>query len=341
MPSLTGWLAATVVSVAFAFGGALAQAAAPAAPAEKAAPSAPADKAAPVPPAEPPAAAASPATPDTANVPAPAPPPAPEPAPLPQSALVTEPPGALEGATSVSRWSSPEAVLEQITITDVAIALFALAVLVFAFRTSSASARMRAYAQRQAEDSRRAVEASEKAADSAERSAHAAEQALASMRDTAERQLRPYVTVRQFLQAPVKDERQNVHGWLLQVAWQNSGTTPTRGFRYWAMLREFDGAIPDDFDFTPAGLKDFAGGELGANGSVNSPPLFVTQQQISRIQDGSRKALLLGQADYSDMAGTVKRETRFCVELVLVNDPSGANGSPFSFSYYPKYNTIT
>jgi hypothetical protein len=338
---MTGWFAATFVSVAFALGGAIAEAAAPAGPADKAASPAPAEKAAPAAPPEQPGLSPTPAPVDATSLPPPAPTPAPEPTPLPQSPLVTEPPGAGDRATSMSRWSSPDAILDQLTVTDIAIAIFALAVLIFAFRTSSASAHLRAHAQRQAEDGRRAVEASEKAADSAERSAHAAEQALASMRDTAERQLRPYVTVRQFLQAPAKDERQNVHGWLLQVAWQNSGTTPTRGFRYWAMLREFDGAIPDDFDFKPAGLKDFAGGELGSNGTVNSPPLFVTQQQISRIQDGSRKALLLGQADYSDMAGTVKRETRFCVELVLVNDPSGANGSPFSFSYYPKYNSIT
>lgn len=326
-----------VFCAAFAASGAIAQAAAPAAPADKPAPGAPPGET------TPPATATTPPTPDAATVPDAAPTPPPEPSPLAETPLVTEPPGVAgpSEVTPTSRWSSVESVLDQVSVTDAAIALFALAVLIFAFRTSSSNARLRAFAERQAETSRRAVEASEKAADSAERSAHASEQALASMRDTAERQLRPYVTVRQFLQAPVKDERQNVHGWLLQVAWQNSGTTPTRGFRYWAMLREFDGAIPDDFEFTPAGLKDFAGGELGSNGSVNSPPLFVTQQQISRIQDGSRKALLLGQADYSDMAGIVKRETKFCVELVLVNDPSGANGSPFSFSYYPKYNTIT
>jgi len=306
---------ATIVLIAaFAAGGALAQTPVPAAP---------------------PAAAKKDEAP-------PAPPP--EPQPLPP-ALVTEPPGAAEpaapGVRPAPRWMSLETALEDVRITDLVIALFALMVAIFAFRTSSSSARMRTIAQGQAEHHRRAVEASEKAADSAERSAHAAEQALASLRDTAERQLRPYVTVRQFLQAPVKDDRQNVHGWLLQVAWQNTGATPTKGFRYWAMLREFEGPIPDDFEFTPAGLKDFAGGELGANGSVNSPPLFVTQQQIARIQDGSRKALLLGQADYGDMAGTVKRETRFCVELVLVNDPSGANGSPFSFSYHPRYNAVT
>jgi hypothetical protein len=273
---------------------------------------------------------------------APSTPTPPEPPSTP-SALISEPPVTEGDAAPATRprWASLDTALEDVRITDLMIALFALVVAIFAFRTSSSTARMRALAQRQAEDNRRAVEASEKAADSAERSAHAAEQALASVRDTAERQLRPYVTVRQFLQAPVKDDRQNVHGWLLQVAWQNTGATPTKGFRYWAMLREFDGAIPDDFEFTPAGLKDFAGGELGSNGTVNSPPLFISLQQIARIQDGSRKALLLGQADYSDMAGTAKRETKFCVELVLVNDPGGANGSPFSFSYYPKHNSIT
>lgn len=331
-------LTAIVLGAAFAIGGVSAPAAAAAASADKAEPPAKSPEES-----TPAAATAPTATPEPATTPQPAPPPPPAPAPLPESLLITEPPGAAGEAVTMpkARRSRLDAMVEQVSITDVAIALFALAVVFFAFRTSSSNARIRAFAERQAEHARRAVEASEKAADSAERSAHAAEQALASMRDTAERQLRPYVTVKQFLQAPVKDERQNVHGWLLQVAWQNSGTTPTRGFRYWAMLREFDGAIPEDFEFTPAGLKDFAGGELGSNGSVNSPPLFVTQQQISRIQDGSRKALLLGQADYSDMAGTVKRETRFCVELVLVNDPGGANGSPFSFSYHPKYNSIT
>ena len=234
-----------------------------------------------------------------------------------------------------------DTLLRDLRISDLLIALFALAVAFFAFRTSSSVAKLRAAAQRQAEDNQRAIEASAKAADAAQRSAGVAEQTLASVRETAERQSRAYVTVRQFLQAPVKDDRQNVHGWLLQVAWQNTGATPTKGFRYWATLREFDRAVPDDFEFTPAGLKDYAGGELGSNGTVNSPPLFVSQQQIATIQDGSRKILLLGQADYQDMVRDAKHETRFCVELVVVNDPGGANGSPFSFSYHAKYNSIT
>jgi hypothetical protein len=231
--------------------------------------------------------------------------------------------------------------MQDVRVTDLAIALFALLVALFAFRTSTTTRRLRATMQRHAEDNHRAVQASAQASDAARRSADAAERTLASVRETSERQLRAYVTVRQFLQAPVKDDRQSIHGWLLQVAWQNTGATPTRGFRYWAMLREFERAVPDDFEFTPAGLKDFAGGELGSNGTVNSPPLFVSQQLIARIQDGSRKVLLLGQADYHDMIRDVKHETRFCVELVVVNDPGGANGSPFSFSYHPLYNTVT
>ena len=234
-----------------------------------------------------------------------------------------------------------DALMHDVRVTDVAIATFALLVALFALGSAIGGARLRAMARRQAEDHHRAFNASEKAADAARRSAEAAEQTLSALRDSSERQLRAYVTVRQFLQTPVKDDRQSVHGWLLQVAWQNTGVTPTKGFRYWAMLREFERAVPEDFEFTPAGLKDFAGGELGSNGTVNSPPLFVSQQQIAKLQDGTRKMLLLGQADYQDMVRDQKHETRFCVELVLVNDPGGANGSPFSFSYHPKYNTVT
>ena len=250
-------------------------------------------------------------------------------------------PAAVAPASPATRWSSFDGIMQEIRATDLAIALFALLVAIFAFRTSTSTAKLRGLLRRHAEDNHRAVEASAQASDAARRSADAAEQTLAALRETSERQLRAYVTVRQFLQAPVKDDRQNVHGWLLQVAWQNTGATPTKGFRYWAMLREFERAVPEDFEFTPVGLKDFAGGELGSNGTVNSPPLFVSQQLITRIQDGSRKVLLLGQADYEDMLRDAKHATRFCVELVLVNDPGGANGSPFSFSYYPEHNTIT
>jgi hypothetical protein len=288
---------------------------------------------------EPPGSEAPDAT--TASAPTLSPAPAPAVTSTPALAPSPAPAPAAAPADWRTRWSSFDGIMQELRATDLAIALFALLVAIFAFRTSTSTAKLRGLLRRHAEDNHRAVEASAQASDAARRSADAAEQTLAALRETSERQLRAYVTVRQFLQAPVKDDRQNVHGWLLQVAWQNTGATPTKGFRYWAMLREFERAVPEDFEFTPVGLKDFAGGELGSNGTVNSPPLFVSQQLITRIQDGSRKVLLLGQADYEDMLRDAKHSTRFCVELVLVNDPGGANGSPFSFSYYPQHNTIT
>ena len=273
---------------------------------------------------------------------------APPPPPVEPAPLVTEPPPATAAPAAppvVTQRSAPtftpERLLQDVKITDILIALFAFLVAIFTWRVGSPASGLRGAAQRQAEESRRVLEAGETAAEAARRSAESAEQTLGVLRDTAERQLRAYVTVKQFVQTPAGDERQEGSGWLLQVVWQNTGATPTKGFRYWAMLREFDGAIADDFEFTPAGIKDYAGGELGSSLTVSSPPLFISQQQIAKIQDGSRKMLLLGQADYHDMMRDVKRETRFCVELVLVNDPAGASGSPFSFSYHPRYNTIT
>ena len=285
---------------------------------------------------------ASAATPSAAST-------APVAAPAEANALVSEPPGtdaAPPPQMSVSADPPPPlqrigAMLGELKVTDLVVALFALLMTLALMRVASAVARLRKAATSQAENNRKAVEAMQKAADAAARSAESADMTAGAVLNSVERQLRAYVTVRQFIQAPMKDERGH-HGWLLQVVWQNTGQTPTKGFRYWAMLREFDRAIPVDFEFTPAGLKDFAGGELGSSASVNSPPLLVSPQLISKLQDGSRKVLLLGQADYDDVLGNnTPRETRFCVEVMLMNDPSGANGSPFSFTYHPRHNIVT
>lgn len=277
--------------------------------------------------------------------PPPSPPPAPAGEPAPQNLpLVAEPPvppadsdQAPPALRSVWEGVTIQRLLQDVKITDLAIALFALAIAFFAWTVSSIS-RLRADPDGHTEESRRIIESSENAAEAARRSAETAEQALGLMRETAERQLRAYVTIRQFAQSPAKEAR----GWLIQIVWQNAGATPTKGFRYWAMLREFDEVIPDDFEFTPGGLKDYAGGELGANGTVSSPPLLLPSQTIARMRDGSRKVLLLGQAGYADFGGHhARRETRFCMEVVLSGDGSGEESAPFSFVYYPRHNYIT
>jgi hypothetical protein len=232
--------------------------------------------------------------------------------------------------------------LESAKLTDVLIALFTLCVALFAWRLSAATARAASAAQGQLDANRRAIEASERAAEAAQRSAEAAERSAGVIQDTAARQLRPYVTVKEFLQGPVKDDQNFLHGWVFQVVWQNSGSTPTRGFRYWAALRQFDHEIPADFDFAPPVTADFAGGELGSNSTVTSGTLFVPQADVVQIQTGGRKAVLYGKAEYQDVLGSdAKRETRFAVEVILVADPGGANGTPFSFSYFPRHNAIS
>jgi len=258
--------------------------------------------------------------------------------------LVEEPPSASTddqtpppALRSVWEGVTLQRLMHDVKITDLAIALFALAIALFAWAIFS-SLRKQPDADGLTDEGRRVVDASENAAEAARRSAETAEQALGLMRETAERQLRAYVTIKQFVQTPARDGR----GWLLHVVWQNAGATPTKGFRYWAMLRDFDDTIPDDFEFTPGGIKDYAGGELGANGSVSSPPLLLPAQSIARMRDGSRKVLLLGQAAYADFGGHhARRETRFCMEVVLAGDATGEEAAPFSFVYYPRHNYMT
>jgi hypothetical protein len=307
------------------------KAAAKALPAAAAATAAPAATAA----ASEPAAAATTPAPTPAAAPAVTPPPAEKPVALPPAASPAAPVQAAQ-ADPV-----PQA-LQSLKLTDILIALFTLFVAIFAWRLSVSATRAATTAQGHADANRRAIEASERAAEAAKRSAEAAEKSAIVLQDTAARQLRPYVTVKEFLQGPVKDEKNFLHGWVFQVVWQNSGATPTRGFRYWAALRQFDHEIPADFDFAPPVMADFAGGELGSNSTVTSGTLFVAQPDVLHLQTATRKAVLYGKAEYNDVLGTdVKRETRFAVEVILVADPSGANGTPFSFSYFPRHNAIS
>jgi hypothetical protein len=288
-----------------------------------------------------PAAAGEPAAAATTPAPAPAvtPPPADKPVALPPAASpASSPPAPVQAAQPDPATQA----LQSLKLTDILIALFTLLVAIFAWRLSASASRAAATAQGHADANRRSIEASERAAEAAKRSAEAAEKSAIVLQDTAARQLRPYVTVKEFLQGPVKDEKNFLHGWVFQVVWQNSGATPTRGFRYWAALRQFDHEIPADFDFAPPVMADFAGGELGSNSTVTSGTLFVAQADVLHLQTATRKAVLYGKAEYNDVLGTdTKRETRFAVEVILVADPSGANGTPFSFSYFPRHNAIS
>lgn len=285
-----------------------------------------------------PAAAAPAAAPTAASDKPPATPPS-------APAAATPPAAAAAAAPAADPAHRPEPLyqfMHDMDLTDVLIAVFTLFVAIFAWRVSRVTAGSGAAAQGLLDANRRAIEASERAAEAAKRSAEAAERSAVVLQDTAARQLRPYVTVKEFLQGPVKDENNFLHGWVFQVVWQNSGATPTRGFRYWAALRQFDHEIPADFDFAPPVMADFAGGELGSHSTVTSGTLYVPQTDVVLVQNGTRKAVLYGKAEYQDvLGGDVKRETRFAVEVILVADPGGANGTPFSFSYYPRHNSIT
>lgn len=292
-------------------------------------------------PANPPAAVAQEALPSPPPSPPPAPPAAEAPAaPKTEAVRETQPtPVPPAPSTSQPLWTN---LLAQASITDVAIALFALLMALFAWRLTATMARLAEINQTQSATYRRTIEASEEAAEAARRSAEAAEKTVWVIHDTAMRHTRPYVTVKEFLQGPVRDAQQHLHGWVFQIVWQNSGATPTRGFRYWAVLRQFEQQLPGDFDFAPPVSAEFAGGELGAHSTVTSGTLFISQPEATQLHAGARKVLLYGQAVYSDIAQeSASRESRFAVELVAVNEPNGTHAMPFTFKYHPAHNSMT
>ena len=293
-----------------------------------------------------PAGPATAALPETPTAPAPAPAPAAAEAPsAPKAEAVREAqpapaaPAPIPASAAEPLWTN---LLSQARVTDFAIALFGLLMALFAWRLSATMARLAEINQTQSATYRRTIEASEEAAESARRSAEAAEKTVWVVHDTAMRHTRPYVTVTEFLQGPVRDAQQQLHGWVFQIVWQNSGATPTRGFRYWAVLRQFEQQLPDNFDFAAPVSAEYAGGELGAHSTVTSGTLYISQQEAVQLHAGARKVLLYGHAVYSDIAEeSPSRETRFGVELVAVNEPNGTHAMPFTFKYHPAHNAMT
>ena len=297
-------------------------------------------------------AAGSPAAAARPEAPAPSAPLRPEPPreePATGAAPLIEPPSAAPQPAPSATQPSPATTQEKqragffdIRITDVVMGLFAAMLVLLMFKLWRATSGLWAAAQAQLGDNRSAILAGERVAEAAARSAEAALEAVTAMRESADRKTRAYVTAKQFLQGPSRDDKQKLLGWLFQVVWENSGATPTTGFRYRATIRTFENRIPADFDYAPPTATSFAGGELGSGSSTASGTVFLAQKEIASMKNGTRKAILYGEAQYSDVfEQAATRNTRFCVELVVIGEANGAHPTPFTFVYHPKNNFLS
>ena len=165
--------------------------------------------------------------------------------------------------------------------------------------------------------------------------------------DTAERQLRAYVTVKSIREEPqlsVKDGL--VLTWQFQVIWQNTGQTPANEFMNAIAAQYFKPKIPENFDFPLAPKLQHI---IGPHGEVDSSwatidPGHLREFVLSRGCSG--EIYLWGRCTYMDVfEKTPDREFRYCVKMSLTGDPYDLEGwrskgmRPFQFDGFHKHNS--
>jgi hypothetical protein len=169
-------------------------------------------------------------------------------------------------------------------------------------------------------------------------------QTINVMKETAERQLRAYVSVKQFDISPMVDtETTALTGWELRLVWQNTGATPTRDMLSHVSIRFEAGEIPDDFRFPDTwviGKKQvYVPVYLAPNSTFISGVAVFSVAQLQEVRRGQKTLHLYGWADYNDIFfDTPRRRTEFCARVILPGDPAYIGGANIAFDLHWKHN---
>ena len=169
-----------------------------------------------------------------------------------------------------------------------------------------------------------------KAANAAEKSANVANETMLTMKDTAERQLRAYVSVETYAPTDVDGKRmEGKYGLLVK----NRGQTPARKVRSWMayVVREFPLAGPLASNTTSGSVAILSPGEEQV--IINDWPR-VSEADVAAVSGGKKAAYIFGEVLYEDVFGK-ERYTRFRLFQ------SGAGVGHQRLANYPEGNEAT
>jgi hypothetical protein len=169
-------------------------------------------------------------------------------------------------------------------------------------------------------------------------------QTIHVMKETAERQLRAYVSIKQFGISPMIDTQTNaLTGWELRLVWQNTGATPTRDMLSHVSIRFEIDEIQDAFRFPDTwiiGRKQvYVPVYLAPNSTFISDITAFSVAQLQEVRTGQKTLHLYGWADYNDVFfDTPRRRTEFCARVMLPGDPAYTGEGNIAFDLHWKHN---
>jgi hypothetical protein len=154
----------------------------------------------------------------------------------------------------------------------------------------------------------------------------AGERQLAHFEDTAKRELRAYISIKEMLMQQyrgpdivsiLKDVGLvpgQIHSYRICAVIENGGPTPTRMGLININHELRDDRLPNDFGFLDGDKTEFAA--IGARGEYQSPHFFVTISDVEKIVAKKKKLYVWGWIDYNDVFdGTPRHRTEFCYDI--------------------------
>lgn len=162
-------------------------------------------------------------------------------------------------------------------------------------------------------------------------------------KDTAERELRAYVTMVDMGQGVKIDATNNeMVAWFANPHWRNNGQTPARHVTAWIMGGLFEPDIPRDFDFPKSKIAKNTISVIGPNSEIRSGDVDIPKDHIAKILSGTGKFYVWGRAEYDDVfEGTPRRHVEFCYQVVIarISDLKELQGgTPFEFNTHDQHN---
>ena len=108
------------------------------------------------------------------------------------------------------------------------------------------------------------------------------------------------------------------------VAWENSGTTPTKSLITHVSWAVFTPEIPANFDFPDYGAPN-SRALIGPKSIMNMAAVDIPVDVFQAVQAGTHRMYIWGWADYDDIfQNTERHRTEFCTEILVTGSLSGA-----------------
>lgn len=193
---------------------------------------------------------------------------------------------------------------------------------------------------------RRSLADTQEAAGAAKLSAEIANKTLRLSKETAERQLRAYVSIKELGKNAVSDNNtKTIIGWSFHIVWQNTGATPTRDMLTHTSIRFEESGIPEGYRFPDMWIirkeQVYPPVTLSPNSTFAEDIGMFSIDQLREVINGKKTLYFYGWADYNDVFSDSERHrTEFCAQVLFPGDPSYVSDGNIGFYIYRKHNGV-